>query len=501
MFVEIDNKNMDAFKVEEWINRTRDANGGVISPEFAMEILTKTNHFAHIKKVLNNIKKNCLDENRELVADKVLEYKKFILSCVDGREMSPNALEMLSELAEKGGCKDEFAELNSKPKWYYKNDCDNIDIKIVKSEREFQALEGSDLRVFFDVDEIDLSCCDFDRVKNLKFREGAVVDLHMATELPKDLDVSMCSVVYLSGCDLEGFNFKFREGADVYLSSASNLPKDLDVSMCSKVDLRHCDLEGFNFKFREGAEVCLSRAENLPEDLDVSMCSKVDLSGCNLEGVEKITFREGAEVDLMGAMNLPKDLDLSMCSKVDLMYCDLEGFNFKFREGAEVNLIKANNLPKELDVSMCSKVDLRHCDLEGINLKFREGAEVYLSSAENLPKDLDVSMCDVVELWECDLEGLNLKFKEGAEVDLRGAKNLPKELDVSMCSKVNLGSCDLSEVSTITFKDKKQEKIFMEGAKNFSGEVVYADEDKKEKEDNSLFSRIKKRFGSGGMGE
>ena len=45
MFVEIDNQDMDALKVEEWINITRDANGGEISPEFAMEILTKTNKY------------------------------------------------------------------------------------------------------------------------------------------------------------------------------------------------------------------------------------------------------------------------------------------------------------------------------------------------------------------------------------------------------------------------------------------------------------------------
>ena len=69
MFVAIDNIDMDALKVEEWINTNRDANGGVISPEFAMEILTKTNHFAHIKKVISLIKKNCSDKNGELVAD------------------------------------------------------------------------------------------------------------------------------------------------------------------------------------------------------------------------------------------------------------------------------------------------------------------------------------------------------------------------------------------------------------------------------------------------
>ena len=41
----------------------------------------------------------------------------------------------------------------------------------------------------------------------------------------------------------------------------------------------------------------------------------------------------------------------------------------------------------------------------------------------------------------------------------------------------------------------------MEGAKNFRGKVVYADEDKNEKEDNSLFSRMEKRFGPAEMGE
>ena len=44
MFVAINNKDMNIYDVEKWINNTRKANGGVISPEFAMEILGKTNH-------------------------------------------------------------------------------------------------------------------------------------------------------------------------------------------------------------------------------------------------------------------------------------------------------------------------------------------------------------------------------------------------------------------------------------------------------------------------
>ncbi len=377
MFVEIDNIDMDALKVEEWIKETRDANGGVISPEFAMEILTKTNHFAHIKKVLKNITKACSDENGELVADKVLAYKEFILSCIDGREMSPNALEMLSELAEKGGCKDEFAELNSKPKWYYKNDCDNIDIKIIKSKEEFKALKGNNLKVFIDANYINLVGCYLGKVKSLKFKKGAEVDLTSAKNLPKDLDVSMCSEVKLSSCDLEGVErIKFREGADVYLSNAYNLPKDLDVSMCSKVNLTGCDLMGISFKFREGARVFLTSAYNLPKDLDLSMCSEVNLGYCDLDGL-KLKFREGAEVILHNAANLPKDLDLSMCSKVNLCCCDLEGVErIKFREGAEVNLRRAINLPKDLDVSMCSVVNLSECDLSRVErIKFRDKAQ------------------------------------------------------------------------------------------------------------------------------
>ena len=83
----------------------------------------------------------------------------------------------------------------------------------------------------------------------------------------------------------------FKENAEVNLSEVKNLPEDLDVSMCSKINLSGCNLEGFNFKFREGATVYLNGAKNLPKELDLSMCSKVDLSGCDLSGVEKIKFR------------------------------------------------------------------------------------------------------------------------------------------------------------------------------------------------------------------
>ena len=107
----------------------------------------------------------------------------------------------------------------------------------------------------------------------------------------------MCSSVYLCDCDLEGLNLKFREGAVVNLFRTKNLPKNLDVSMCSKVNLHGCDLSGLNLKFREGAEVDFSWSNYLTEDLDVSMCSKVDLRCCNLHRVKKIKFRNMRQQD------------------------------------------------------------------------------------------------------------------------------------------------------------------------------------------------------------
>ena len=290
MFVAINNTDMGLNDIEKWIKTARDDNGGIISPEFAMEILSKTNHLGHIKKVLRNIKDKCT------TPEEMAPYREFILSCVDGREMSGEAMDMLQEMAGLCGCsEDEFKEANDKPKFYDKTDSRGI---IVKSIDELEALEGENLTVYFDADEVNLLWYDLSKVKAFKFREGAVVNLVGAKNLPKDLDVSMCSKLWLGDCDLEGLRLKFREGAEVDLEKCKNLPKDLDLSMCSYVYLRYCDLSGVKeLKFREGAEVNLSCAENLPKELDVSMCSKVELCRCDLSGVKQIKFRNMRQHD------------------------------------------------------------------------------------------------------------------------------------------------------------------------------------------------------------
>jgi hypothetical protein len=285
MFVLINNKNKSPIEIEGDIQRTR--NNGEITPAFAMEILSLTNFRSNIKKLVRAIK----DKNK--TKEEILPYKKFIVSCVDSREISEEALADLQEMATLCGCEKEFEVANGKPKFYGKFDCNNT--LIVKSKEEFEALEGEDLKVYFDADEVVLSNSDyFSKVKGIKIKDGAGVELRWVKNFPECFDVSGCSKVEFSYCDLSGVKeIKFREGTEVIFNNSKNLPEVLDLSMCDKVSLSWCDLSGVKeIKFKEGAEVMLFDAKNLPEYLDFSQCSRVYLNDCNMMGVKKVKFRD-----------------------------------------------------------------------------------------------------------------------------------------------------------------------------------------------------------------
>ena len=305
------------------------------------------------------------------------------------------------------------------------------------------------------------------------YKDGAKVSLREARNLPKDLDVSMCSKVNLSRCDLEGISLKFGEGAEIDLSTTVNLQKFLDLSMCSKVDVTDADLRGVKeIRSKDGADINFSAAYEKAEKHSIVMEGSEKPFVLDEDGAIIVHSRE--EFEALKGENLKVSFDADM---VDLSWCDLSKVEtIKFKEGAKVDLSYSKNLPEHLDVSMCAKVDLSKCDLSYVELKFKEGAEVNLSYSK-LPRDLDVSMCDKIDLSMCDLEELKLKFREGAFVELRWAKNLPEVLDLSMCDKVDMGGCDLSSVKEIKFKDKEQQMKFMKGAENFNGKVIF-DNDK-----------------------
>ena len=331
MFVAIDNKDMNALDVDAWINRRRNENGGVISPNLAMEILGKTNHYSNIKKVLRNMKKHCADENGVWDESKLLPYKDFILSCVDEREISDDLRKTLYELAKLCKCEKEFELADDEVKYYKNTDCEG---NLRSIRRDYEKREGEGFETIInDCEEYMIGYRYIDS-KNVKFRVGTAISFNGASNLPEVLDLTNFSRVNLWGGDFSGVKeIKFRKNAEVrcyeaFIYSgtyvARNLPEVLDFSMCSHVCLTSCNLSSVKeIKFKEGGNVSLDRAQNLPPDLDVSMCRHVGLRKCDLSSVKELKFKEGATVFLDKACNLPRVLDLSMCDEVSLYECDL----------------------------------------------------------------------------------------------------------------------------------------------------------------------------------
>jgi hypothetical protein len=280
----INNADKNAIKIEGMIQRTR--NNCEITPEFAMEILSLTNHRSNIKKLVSSIKDKCV------IKKDILPYKEFVLSCVDRREVEGEAFDNLREMAKVCECEEEFDKANGKPKLYNKFDCEVVTIESIE---EFKRLRGENLKIYIDSDNVDLKFCDFSKIKEIKFRDGARVDLTHSICLPEILDFSQCDAVNLSECNLISVKeIKFKDGVkEVSFEKAYNIPKNLDVSMCKSVCLSHCKIDHIeNLRFGEGADINLYNVYPLPENLDFSMCNQVNLDHCYLTGVKAIRFKD-----------------------------------------------------------------------------------------------------------------------------------------------------------------------------------------------------------------
>ena len=328
MFVAINNVDKSAIYLDGEIKKAR--NAGEITPEFAMDILAKTNHRSNVKKLVGSIKDICKTK------EELLPYREFILSCVDGRDVSGEALLVLQEMADLCECREEFDVANKEAKLYKEIDVEGV---TVSNGEDFYNLAGKNLTVYYDGP--DLLQMNFTKVKKIRFRDGYELNLHGAYRMPKDVDLSKNPVVNLTWAELDGV--KFMDGAKVDLRYAK-LPKDLDVSMCDEVNLEGCDLDKLtNLKFKDGAVVDMHGVGVLPDYLDVSTCLDINLASNDFVNVKELKFRKGARVNLKGAKNLPEELDLSRCSRVDLICCDLMGVReLKFRDKEQEKMFMAD---------------------------------------------------------------------------------------------------------------------------------------------------------------
>ena len=338
MFVAIDNQDMDVFKVEKWININRDASGGVISPEFAMEILGKTNYFAHIKKVINNIKKACLDENGELVADEVLAYKDFILSCVNRREHEGMALIGLQELADAGDIREEFDKINSKKKVYNNKVFNGVVIRDSLRVADIKNKLSLGIPVFIDIDKsTNPSYCATFRDMDFSNVVGIMSDIHEFT-LNNVTNVTDCFILettkrlwFLSTTWKEGYDkLDFNGCTSLFIRNCENVPEQIDAPDCNVLNLKGFDLTKLDkIKVSDELEdIKIEKCENIPENLDLSFANNVTIMGCDLSDVKTLKFKDGANVCLDSDFNevctvLPPNIDFSNCGRVDIGSCNI----------------------------------------------------------------------------------------------------------------------------------------------------------------------------------
>ncbi len=276
-----------------------------LTPEVCFDILKSTNYPRCIRDILQLIAK--------LPDEEQAQFKDVVLACFDNRKQPEPIFQLGQELAEKSGYGIEFAKLK----------------KINEGPYLFSEADAQKCYMCFKSEFTDEDFSAYDKVMFLsgeKIHLGFLMKFPKNMEFPNSLDVSFSEQKKwtTSRCNFEGVqNIRFKDGAKVNLSGAENFPRNLDLSKCSELWL--CgDLTSLpHLRFKDGAKVDLSNAYNLPENLDFSMCSKVNLSGCNLKGQPNLRFNDGAKVDLAFAYNLPEKLDISMCSKVDFEECDL----------------------------------------------------------------------------------------------------------------------------------------------------------------------------------
>ena len=247
MFVEIENRDMNEHNVDKWIKLTRKDSGDIISPEFAMKILSKTNHIANIKTVLKNIKAQCVDENKKLVLELVLPYREFILSCVDGREQSEMIMSDLIELAEACGCKEELETINNNEKVYSNTECQTFIVtNPIELEEALAQQKKGTIIARLNIDEslpfVAFENMDFSNVKELSIVSSSEVCLNNVKNLPKKIDVSEISFISIEECDFSRVEeFKIKEKAIVYILNSSNLKGIWDFSKTDQVTLDGSD--------------------------------------------------------------------------------------------------------------------------------------------------------------------------------------------------------------------------------------------------------------------
>jgi hypothetical protein len=276
------------------------------------------------------------------------------------------------------------------------------------------------------IDEVDLSGCDLSKVKKIKFKAGAKVNLANVKNLSKDIDLSNIGEVNISGLDLSYMDEMPKAWSVFEHDNNTRFPKKMTFKeekvRISGKNIEKCEEIKFESTVKE---VKFAKDTIFPEVLDLSKVDEVYLSGCDLSGVKDIKFKEGVKMHFTSETRFPKKF------KFEGEYLYVKGFAF---DG--------------WNIEKCEEI------IFGENIE-----NVYFSDSTKYPQSLSISGTGCA-ICETDLSKIK-ELKLIGYVKLPYTLEYPEILDLSECEKFEMNISIIEKMNTIVFKDKEQRDKIM----------------------------------------
>ena len=420
-FVKIKNSVLSPIDVDRWIKEKRREDG--FSPLLAYEVLERTNHYANLKFVVNEILKKPKEE--------WYLYKSFVLGAIERRLHSDYVYGELKKLAEEGGYLQEFSTADSWRKVYFPKTCRVFYPNYVKEKVLSEPSKNYDT-IFITQDAGDIS---FDSV----CRGFKRLLLNKEERLPQYCCINEFYEIVFAGCDLSNVE-------DISVSSSVNLHfENIELNeVCSKlikknshIYMYNCDFEKIKdkkFECNNSSEVELYGSKNLPSIMDLSGCSSFRGDTETYEGVKEFILGKSVVASLVETSIMPEVIRLNECAEVEFSKCDFKDIKeFIVNNVKDLRFYKIENLDScEIDFSKSERVEISNCVYNRGGVKFAEGSVVSLSNVY-LPDGLDLSTCESLYVKEVSnaFSGPKLNCND---LYISNCVTFPEELDFSNIS-------------------------------------------------------------------
>ena len=371
MVVYIENTEKSFIKIDYEMKEFRNEHGK-ITPEFALEILSKTNHKGNIRFLIDKI--NLLPE------DERKQFGEFVLQAIDCRLHHDSIHGKLRKLADECGVVEEFDALDKNVKLYMPEDCKCI---IVNDDNigKFSSFKD-DCVTIFDVKK---------KIEALEFEN---------TDMSKVKFVSLC---YPSRGLYTSYKF------------CRNFSENVIRQGCLGSDFINCDFAGKDSLYLSSSNVKIENAKNLPDYCrfigevysPLFVSSRCYLMNNDFEGVDKLEVHGYGELRCVQMQNMSGRIALSDIRDAVFIECDLSsadelvvGENCSFLGGRV-------KFPKKTKFSKGCKVELEKCDFSKVEeLIFDDVEELVCRDAVTLPKKIDLSKIKKVNIDDLDISGV-----------------------------------------------------------------------------------------------